>query len=127
MASPPRRRTGARLCLTVTKKGVTGYGNRQAFAALAEWMMWLANSKESEHFECHVGMALEDDDSKFHGKKPGNVSVLFDKSLVNSFEKKSKSNTGFELTFIVLEPADLDSMDKLQEAGVVPDKWGKGT
>jgi hypothetical protein len=125
MTSPPAKLSGVRLCITVTKEGVTAYGNRQAFKAMADWMTWLANSHDAEHFECHVVMALEDDQSKFDGKESRNVWVLLDKNLTDSFEKRSEENTGFELTFMVVEKSDLDYMERFQKLGVLPDDWNK--
>ena len=125
MTSPPAKLPDVRLCMTVTKKGVTAYGNRQAFKAMADWMTWLANSNEAEHFECHIAMDLEDDQSKFDGKEPRNVSVLLEKNIANSFEKQSQEHTGFELTFMAVEKSELDYMDQFQKTGVLPDDWGK--
>jgi len=122
---PPERQLGVKLCLAVTNEGVKAYGNRQAFKALAKWMTWLSKSAEAEHFECHVLMSMEDDESKFDGKEPRNAWVLLDKNLKGSFAKRSKNNTGFELTFMMVEPSDLKYMERFQKSGLLPDDWNK--
>lgn len=119
----PTRKSGTRLCIAVTNSGVTLYGNKQAFKSLSEWMDWIASSSEGEHFECHVLMYLEDDESKFEGKEPRNVWTLIDETVSPSFTAKATNNTGFELTFMGVEEKELDYMAQFQNTGQLPKGW----
>lgn len=125
MKRMPVKKDGTRLCIAVTSDGVTVYGNRQAFESLAEQMQWIAQSNSSEHYECHVVMAFENDESRFEGKKPKNVWVLAEKNLAHFPIKESENYTNYELTFMAVEEKDLDEMAKYQEAGLLPNGWTK--
>jgi hypothetical protein len=48
----PREIAGTQVCIRVSADGVTVYGNRKAFKSLAQWMTWIANASEEEHYEC---------------------------------------------------------------------------
>jgi hypothetical protein len=112
-----------RLCITVKHKGVTAYGNKAAFEALAQKLLRIAASLPSEHFECHTVMALQDDASKFEGKKIKNVYSIFDQETAPVFAKRSEDACGFELTFMMAPEHELDQMDTFQEQGMLPDYW----
>jgi hypothetical protein len=118
----PLNEAGTRLCISVNENGVSVYGNKPAFKSLAAWMSRLAESAETDHFECHVVMSLEDEESKFEGKTPKNVSVLMDKKIADSFAKRTESNTGFELTFMAVENQDLEHLAQFQKIGLLPDE-----
>jgi len=89
----------------VGKDGVTLYGNKATFRSLAKWMTWIAASKPSEHYECHVVWHLLSNTAK----KP-NVFVRFDKSARGSGRRGGQQ--AFELTFMQVEGADLDRLEK---------------
>ena len=122
----PANEAGTKLCISVSEKGVFVYGNKPAFKSLAKWMSWLAESDEADHFECHVVMSLEDDESKFEGKTPRNVWVLMDKKITDSFARRTDTDPGFELTFMAVENPDLEQLAKYQDAGVLPDETDEG-
>jgi len=114
----PSKKPGVRACFVLGKDGAKLYGNRAAFASLAEWMEWLARSPSNGHFECHVLMDLEDDESKFGGKQPRNVWGLVQLKIG---EKSAGENREIsELTFMCLEEDELDQLAKNQESGVLP-------
>jgi hypothetical protein len=71
----PKRQRGVRACVAVGKDGVTLYGNKATFRSLAKWMTWIAESKPSEHYECHVVWHLLS-----RVAKRTNVFVRFDDS-----------------------------------------------
>lgn len=112
----PSKKPGVRACLVVGRNGAKLYGNRAAFASLAEWMEWLAKSPMKEHFECHVPMDLEDDESKFEGKQPRNVWAL----LMASEDSTGESAGIGGLTFMCLEEDELDQLAQHQVIGVLP-------
>lgn len=115
---------GPRLCITIKPDGVTVYGNKQSLKLLAQHIENIAAADESQHYECHTLMALEDDDSKFGGKEPRNVWLLADKECASVFHARSENNPGFELTFMAVENGDLDHMAQFQKGGVLPENWG---
>jgi hypothetical protein len=113
----PKKVKGTELCITVTGEGVTVYGNKQMFRSLAEWFSWIAGSKPSEHYECHVVWHLM---SKFAEKK--NVTVLYDEKSAKLYRKHHPEQE-FELTFMLVEPRDLKKLRSHEEAGVLPEDW----
>ena len=121
----PNEVLGTEMCITVTPDGVTVYGNRQAFKSLAEWMTWIADADESEHYECHLGLHLQSMAST-EGKEPKNVWVLLDKNIADSFVKRTKDTQGFELTFMAVEPKDLAFFRQCQDSELLPEKSGSG-
>jgi hypothetical protein len=103
----PKRQRGVRACVAVRRDGVTLYGNRATFGSLAKWMAWIAASKPSEHYECHVVWHLLSNTAK----KP-NVFVRFDTSRRVSGRRQRRGPQAFELTFMQVEGADLDRLEK---------------
>jgi hypothetical protein len=123
----PKKMPGARLCLAVTSKGVTAYCNPAALKSLAKWLEWISLHAPEEHFECHVGMDIEDDESKFDGRIPSNVWVLIEKSLSHSLQRDAISEIdgeqvkicGFNLTFMATPEDELDEMALSQIDGIL--------
>ena len=122
----PLKQAGTRLCVAVTEEGVSIYGNKQAFKSLSEWMLWIAESNEADHFEFHTTMSLEEDELSAKEAAPRNVWVLTDKKISGSFVKSSENHPGFEMTFMAVENQDLDYMAQFQDSGILPDGWNQG-
>jgi hypothetical protein len=114
----PPKKLGARVCLVLSSGGAKLYGNRAAFASLAEWMNWLAHSPENEHFECHVVMDLEDDESKFDGKQPRNAWTLVSADMGPGTPEGGGDQR--ELTLMCLEERELDQLAQHQASGELP-------
>jgi hypothetical protein len=95
-------------------QGVTAYGNKAAFEALAQKLLRIAASLLFEHFECHAVMALQDDASKLEGKIIKNVYSVFDQETAAIFAKRSEDACGFELTFLMALEHELDQMDTIR-------------
>lgn len=125
MSEQPTKVPGLRLCLALTRDGLTAYGNREAFTALRQWMQFVEESPEGEHYECHVAMSLEDDESRFDGKTPRNVAVLFDRRLADLFPHRSDTSPGFELTFMKTTKDGLDEMERYQHDALLPLDWNE--
>ena len=103
----PKRQRGVRACVAVGGEGVTLYGNKATFRSLAKWMTWIAASKPSEHYECHVVWHLLSNNAK----KP-NVFVRFEESGRGAGRRLRGGRQAFELTFMQVEGADLDRLEK---------------
>jgi hypothetical protein len=116
---------GTKLCLAVTKQGVTAYGNRDAFESLSEWFKWMASSDPAEHFECHIIWHLQDDASSFQKESTKNVYALFTAKTKAVFEKDSEDGFGFELTFMMAPEAELDELAGCQKTGLLPESWNE--
>lgn len=115
----PKRVKGLELCLTVTRRGVKVYGNRQAFQTLTKWMSWIARSKEADHFSCSLVWHMV---SKFTKKR--NVFVLVDKDMSRVFGRGQKNLLErFELTFVSVEESDLRAFRKHAASGLLPPDW----
>ena len=91
-----------RLAVVAGTGGTAMYGDRAAFKTLARWMAWLAKSDPREHFEMHIPWSLE----------PPLARRSKVKVLKRSRGKSARPTTGFEVTFMVVENADLDQMFK---------------
>jgi hypothetical protein len=119
---PPKKVPGARLCLSVTKRGVMAYGNPAALKLLAQWLEWIASQDPAEHFECHVGMDIENDESKFDNQTPSNVWVLFEEKLSDTFARNESilvdgeqvAVCGFDLSFMAVQESELDEMEQTE-------------
>ena len=117
--------------MALTKQGLTVYGNAAGFRSLAKWLEWVADSSPTEHYECHVGMDLEDVESKFDNKRPRNVWVLMERSLDGIVEKRRRGVVdneevefrGFDLTFMAVPENELDEMAQFESSGTMPDSW----
>ena len=123
MSEMPKKRPGVRICVSVMPDGVTIYGNRSAFASIAEWMQWVMTSPPNEHFETHLLADLEDDASKFEGKHPRNVWTLVDGRLTSEAGGAPLNAENFDVTFMAVEESELDKMEKYQDGGLLPDDW----
>lgn len=113
----PPKKPGVRVCLVLDAEGAKLYGNRAAFASLADWMTWLAQSPKDEHFECHVVMDLEDEASKFDGKESRNAWTLRGPDFPNTPEE---GKGAAELTLMCLEESELDQLAQHQRLGTLP-------
>lgn len=102
---------GSELCILVYHKGVTVYGNREAFQSLAKWMLRNANSPKGEYYECHVFWDMMKNSSMFE-QAPPNIWVLYDKHTYPAFKRNRKGKSDFELTFMTVEKEDLQKMRK---------------
>jgi hypothetical protein len=121
----PSRKPGTKLCMAVTKQGVTAYGNRDAFESLSEWFKWLAASDPAEHYECHLIWHLQDDASAFRKQSIKNVFALFTAKTKPVFEKESEDGFGFEMTFMMAPEAELDELAVCQETELLPESWNE--
>jgi hypothetical protein len=121
----PEKKDGSKLCLAITREGVTAYGNRAAFESLAEWLKWIASSVPSERFECHTVFSLQDD-SLFDAKANKNVCRLFNEDTERIFNKMAKEEFGFELTFMMSSESELDQLLALEATGRLPENWNRG-
>lgn len=117
----PKRKSGAEICVTVAGRGVTVYGNRQAFKSLAEWMTWIANSKETEHYECHLMWHLQAPSALLDGKKRA-VWVLFQKNLSRALRRLPKMED-FDISFMAVGKKDLAELRKFEKKGVLPKNY----
>jgi hypothetical protein len=113
---------GAKICIAIKKKGITLYGNREAFQSLAKWMSYIANSDAGEHIECHLPWHFENYDSLF--SKSSNVWTLFDKDIFPAFSKLTEdTKKSTKVTFMIVEDDDLSKLGKFRDSGVLPEGW----
>ena len=115
----PMADDAARLCLSLTAEGLTAYANREALTSLRDQLTWMIASDPSEHFECHVLMALESDASLFHGETP-NVWTLVSEDLAGTVATRSEDHPGFELTLMLVDEPDLDELAIHRASGIMP-------
>jgi hypothetical protein len=109
----------ARLCLSLTAEGLTAYGNQAALTSLRDQLTWMIASDPAEHFECHVLMTLESEESRFDGAPP-NVWTLVSDDLAAKVAAPSEDHPGFELTLMHAEEADLDELASQRASGIKP-------
>jgi hypothetical protein len=113
------------MCITLTKNGVSLYGNPMALQSLAEWLSWIASANASEHCHFHIPWHLE---NLF--RKPGTpnkIWFLFDRRMSRAVGKPKKAEMGFDtrfdMQFMAVTKADLARLRKRQSSGLVPDDW----
>ena len=119
--SRPRKRRGVTLCVVVTRDGTTVYANRAALRSIAEWMLWIATSDPTEHFELHVPWHLAN-----HSRSRPNTWVLFDEEMRRMFVRRATgpdSGGPFELTFMHATNEDLDSLRRHLASKLAPRAW----
>jgi len=121
----PKNQRGVELCITLTKNGVSLYGNPRALKSLAEWLSWIASAHATEHYHFHVPWHLG---NLFH--KPGtpyDIRFLFDQRMSRAVGKPKKGEMGFDtrfdIQFMAVTKADLARLRKRQSSGLVPDDW----
>jgi hypothetical protein len=100
----------SRICLSLSQNGLVAYGNTEALSDLRDQLAWIVKSDPKDHFECHVIMTLESDETRFEGKKPRNAWVKASDDINMSLIEGSEENYGFELTFMLVEEKDLDDL-----------------
>jgi hypothetical protein len=106
-----RRKTD--VCITVEADGVWVYGNSEAFRQIAEHMTLLAESPPAEHYELHVKSRLQS-----HFTKRKAVFVLVDEA-----SRTVHSRDNFEVTFMVVEAADIKKFRRHERSGRLPRRW----
>ena len=106
----PQANVSTRICLNFSRDGLNVFANRQALVDLREQLNWLIDSPPEEHYHCHVLMALENDESKFDGKRPRNAGVVFDEDAAEMFDADIEQGEVVDLSFFMVEDADLDEM-----------------
>ena len=102
----PKNLDGTKIRISVNSSGVTLYGNKTAFKNLQNWISWIADSDESENYECHVVWHLGNEDA-LSKSMPDNISIDFDDSTRNVFDQPTKDSTGFDLTFMAVTDDEL--------------------
>lgn len=111
----PKANDKSRICLDFSVDGLTAYCNREALTDLRNQLDWLIASPPEEHYHCHTLMALENDASKFDGKRPRNAGVSFSKGVEKMKDADIDGGMSVDLTFMVATNANLDDMQQHQK------------
>ncbi|HEY0232767.1 MAG TPA: hypothetical protein VGC55_16080 [Dokdonella sp.] len=125
--SHPNQNPSARLCILRYPDEVTVCANIDGFRLLGEWMAWLAASDPREAFHFHTLWHLESEASRFEGISPANVWSL---SQAEQPAAPPDAPDGckivpFELTFHVVDDAQLDELARHQPSGLIPARFRK--
>jgi len=110
----PQASPNARLCLDFSADGLNVYANRRALKDLRDQLTWLIDSPPEEHYHCHVLMALENDESKFDGKRPRNAGVVFSDNAAEMLNADLDAGEVVDLSFFVVAEDDLDQLQARQ-------------
>ncbi len=113
----PQTNDKSRICLNFAEDGLTAYCNREALIDLRNQLDWLISSPPEKYYHCHVLMALENDASKFDGKRPRNAGVRFSEGVERMKDKDLAGGECVDLTFVVVPEEALDDMQQHQEPG----------
>ena len=118
---------GARLCVLLHPDEVTVCANIAGFKSLGLWIAWLAESKPTEYYHCHVLWHLESEASRFRRAKLKNVWFLrTPRAHRMKVSSAAKANVvPFELTFQVVPERELDELAAAQKSGLIPKKYRK--
>lgn len=110
----PMANEKSRICLNFAADGLTAYCNREALIDLRNQLDWLIASPPEANHHCHTLMVLENDESRFEGKRPRNAGVSFSEGVETMKNADSESGECVDLTFMVVNDAILDDMQKHQ-------------
>jgi hypothetical protein len=111
----PQADAHSRICLNFSRDGLNVYANRQALMDLRDQLTWLIESPPEEHYHCHVLMALENDESRFDGKRPRNAGVVFSDGVDAMSGADFEDGEVVDLSFFVMGENDLDHMQTHQK------------
>lgn len=111
----PQADDRSRICLNFSRDGLNVYANRQALVDLRDQLTWLIESPPEDDYHCHVLMALENDESKFDGKRPRNAGVVFSEDAKEMFDADFENGDVVDLSFFVVAESDLDEMQAHQK------------
>ena len=111
----PEASDKSRICLTFAADGLTAYCNREALIDLRAQLDWLIALPPEEHYHCHTLMVLENDASRFGGKRPRNAGVSFSEGVETMKDADIDGGECVDLTFMVVTDAILDDMQKRQK------------
>jgi hypothetical protein len=104
----------SRICLNFGADGLNVYANRQALMDLRDQLTWLVDSPPEEHYHLHVLMTLENDQSKFDGKRPRNAGVVFSDDFSEIVNADMGRGDVVDLSFFMVGENDLDDMQAQQ-------------
>ena len=107
----------SRICLNFAEDGLTAYCNREALIDLRDQLDWLIASPPDQHYHCHVLMALENDASRFDGRRPRNAGLVFSEGVERMKDADLVGGECIDLTFMVATETDLDEMQAYQAPG----------
>ena len=111
----PETNPNSRLTLEFSIDGLNVYANKQALIDLREQLTWLINSPEDEYYHCHVLMHLENEESKYDGKRPRNAGVSFTDDVAQMVNANIDGGECVDLSFFVVKDSDLDDIQKRQK------------
>lgn len=111
----PEANDKSRICLNFNVDGLTVLCNREALTDLRDQLDWLINSPLDEHYHCHVLWSLENDQSRFDGKRPRNAGVSFSEGFAEMGNADIAGGQMVDLTFVVATDVDLDDAQKHQK------------
>lgn len=111
----PKANDKSRICLNFAVDGLTAYCNREALIDLRNQLDWLLASPPEEHYHCHVLMVLENDASRFGGKRPRNAGVSFSEGVEAMKDADIDGGECVDLTFVAVPNAILDDMQRGQK------------
>ena len=111
----PQASKHARICLNFSRDGLNAYANVQALKDLRDQLTWLIDSPPEEYYHCHLLMALENDESKFDGKRPRNAGVVFEEDAKDMVRADFSAGEVVDLSFFVVSETDLDEMQARQK------------
>jgi hypothetical protein len=110
----PQANDRSRICLEFNESGLTVLGNREALVDLRAQLDWLLEGPPEDHWHCHVLWSLENDESRFDGKRPRNAGVIVSEGFQLIAEKDDPLGPVVDLTFVHASDQTLDDKQKRQ-------------
>lgn len=111
----PEANDKSRICLNFARDGLNVYANRQALMDLRDQLSWLIDSPAEDFYHCHVLMTLENDASRFEGKRPRNAGVSFSSDAAEMVNADFENGECVDLSFFVMPDTEMDDMQKHQK------------
>ena len=113
-AIQPSANDQSRICLDFNEDGLTVLGNREALIDLRRQLDWLLSGPADDHWHAHVLLTLENDGSRFDGKRPRNAGYIVPEGFQLIAEKHDPLGQVVDLTIVHASEETLDAMQKRQ-------------
>ncbi|WP_298282367.1 hypothetical protein [Novosphingobium sp.] len=113
-AEQPSANPQSRLCLRFSVDGLDVYANREGLIDLRDQLTWLIDSSPEDFCHVHTVWTLENDESRFHGKRPRNAGVVITDDAAEMINADIQGGDCVDLSFFITTDEHLNDLQKQQ-------------
>lgn len=110
----PSANPQSRLCLRFSVDGLDVYANREGLIDIREQLTWLINSSPDDFCHVHTLLTLENDESRFDGKRPRNAGVVITDDAAEITNADIEGGVCVDLSFFMTTDEQLNDLQKEQ-------------